>query len=65
MKTVNRILSTRRYRSIRYEDVVRMGGLMKKAGPFVTAQGWSPGGLIDTAQLRSRFLPPPQQLSLL
>lgn len=65
VKTVNRILSTRRYRTVRYEDVVRMGGSMKKAGPFVTAQGWSPGSLIDTSQLRARFLPPPQQLSLL
>lgn len=65
VKTVNRILSTRRYRTIRYEDVVRMGGMMKKARAFITAKGWSPGGLTDTAQLRARFLPPPLQLSLL
>lgn len=65
VKTVNRILSARRYRTIRYEDVVRMGGMMKKARAFITAKGWSPGGLTDTAQLRARFLPPPPQLSLL
>lgn len=65
VKTVNRILGTRRYRSVRYEDVVRMGGLIKKAGPFITAMGWSPGSLIDAVQLRARFLPPPTQLSLL
>ena len=64
VKTVNRILSTRRYRRIRYEDVVRMGGSMKKARSFITAQGWSPGGLTDEAGLRARFVPPPQQLTL-
>ncbi|WP_324754621.1 putative DNA modification/repair radical SAM protein [Roseovarius sp. Pro17] len=64
IKTVNRILSTRRYRALRYDDLMRMGASMKKARAFVTARGWSPGGLIDTADLRARFLPPPQQLTL-
>ncbi len=38
--------------------------MMKKAKAFITALGWSPGGLIDTAQLRNQFLPPPKQLTL-
>ena len=63
-KTVGRILSTRRHRRLRYEDLQRMGALMKKARPFITAQGWSPGSLIDSADLRARFAPPPEQLSL-
>lgn len=64
VKTVNRILTTRRHRTLRYEDLLRMGASMKKAKAFVTAGGWSPGGLTDTVDLRARFTPPPQQLSL-
>ncbi|CUH98268.1 putative DNA modification/repair radical SAM protein [Leisingera aquaemixtae] len=64
VRTVNRILSTRRHRALRYEDLQRMGALLKKARPFITAVGWTPGALADTADLRSRFAPPPEQLSL-
>ncbi len=65
IKTVNRILSTRRYRALRYEDLLRMGALMKKAQPFIHAGGWTPGKLTDSENLRARFAPPPEQLSLL
>jgi putative DNA modification/repair radical SAM protein len=64
VKTVNRILSTRRHRTLRYEDLLRMGASMKKARSFVTAGGWSPGGLTDSIDLRARFAPPPEQLTL-
>ena len=63
-KTVSRILTTRRYRTLRYGDLSRMGAAMKNARVFITAQGWSPGPLIDGADLRARFAPPPKQLSL-
>ncbi|MBY4892862.1 putative DNA modification/repair radical SAM protein [Rhodobacteraceae bacterium N5(2021)] len=65
VKTVKRILSTRRHRNLRYDDIARMGALMKKARPFVTALGWTPGGLLDSEALRARFAPPPEQLTLL
>ncbi|NNJ77208.1 MAG: putative DNA modification/repair radical SAM protein [Anderseniella sp.] len=65
VKTVGRILSTRRHRNLRYEDVSRMGAAMKKARAFITAGGWTPGGMTDSADLRARFTPPPQQLTLL
>jgi putative DNA modification/repair radical SAM protein len=64
VKTVGRILSTRRHRRLRYEDITRMGASMKKARAFVTAEGWSPRGLTDSADLRARFAPPPEQLTL-
>ncbi|WP_300058697.1 putative DNA modification/repair radical SAM protein [uncultured Roseobacter sp.] len=64
VKTVNRILGTRRHRRVRYEDLLRIGASMKKARSFITAQGWSPGALTDSADLRARFTPPPEQLSL-
>lgn len=64
IKTVNRILTTRRHRRLRYEDLTRMGAGMKKARAFVTCGGWTPGALTDTTDLRARFAPPPEQLAL-
>jgi len=64
-KTVGRILQTRRHRALRYEDLIRLGALVKKAQPFITAVGWTPGGLTDSANLRARFAPPPEQLQLI
>ncbi|MEK0165590.1 putative DNA modification/repair radical SAM protein [Phaeobacter sp. A36a-5a] len=64
VKTVTRMLSRRRHRMLRYEDLVRIGASMKKARAFVVAGGWTPGGLTDSADLRARFLPPPEQLAL-
>ncbi len=63
-KTVARILSTRAHRWLRYDDLRRMGALMKKARAFVVLTDWTPGALTDSANLRARFAPPPQQLSL-
>ena len=63
-KTVNRLLATRRHRTLGYEDLTRMGARMKQAKPFITARGWSPGALIDSADLRARFAPKAEQLSL-
>ena len=64
VKTVNRILATRRHRTLRYEDLTRMGGTLKKARAFITTVGWQPGALTDSADLRARFAPAPEQLSL-
>ncbi len=63
-RTVGRILSTRRHRHLRYEDLTRMGAQLKKARPFITLRDWSPGALVDSADLRARFTPPPEQLEL-
>ncbi|MEP5008447.1 putative DNA modification/repair radical SAM protein, partial [Roseobacter sp.] len=64
VKTVKRILGTRRHRRIRYEDLIRIGASVKKAQSFIVADGWTPGALTDSANLRARFAPPPEQLSL-
>lgn len=63
-KTVGRILVTRRHRTLRYDDLRRMGANLKNARPFIHALDWSPRALTDTADLRARFAPPPEQLSL-
>ncbi len=65
VKSVERILATRRHRSLRWDDLVRLGASMKKARPFVCATDWSPGALAEAADLRARFAPPPEQLALL
>ncbi|MDO5611903.1 MAG: putative DNA modification/repair radical SAM protein [Paracoccus sp. (in: a-proteobacteria)] len=64
-RTVDRILTARRSRALRYEDLARMGALMKKARPFISLPGWSPRALTDSADLRARFAPAPKQLQLL
>lgn len=63
-KSVDRILTARRHRTLRYEDLVRLGAVMKKAAPFVTAQGWQPGAATDAATLAARFAPKAAQLEL-
>src|SRR5690606_38977844 len=35
-RTVTRILEARRHRQLRFDDLLRMGALMKKARPFIT-----------------------------
>ncbi|MFQ1701785.1 putative DNA modification/repair radical SAM protein [Loktanella agnita] len=64
-RTVGRILSTRRHRRLRYDDLLRMGASLKKAQAFICAADWTPGGLTDAPRLRARFAPPPEQLQLL
>ncbi|KAA0969513.1 putative DNA modification/repair radical SAM protein [Aureimonas fodinaquatilis] len=64
-RTVDRILAARRNRSLRYEDLARLGVSMKKTRSFISLPGWSPRGLTDSLKLRARFAPQPQQLSLL
>ncbi|RFC66944.1 MULTISPECIES: putative DNA modification/repair radical SAM protein [Mesorhizobium] len=64
-KAVARIIETRRHHRLRLEDVGRLCGSIAKVRPFITAEGWSPGGTLDAARLREKLTPQPQQLSLL
>ncbi|MFS2327536.1 putative DNA modification/repair radical SAM protein [Brucella sp. H1_1004] len=64
-KTVNSILSSRRFKLLRLEDIGRFGISLKKVQAFILTEGWSPHRLIDRADLRSMFMPKPQQLSML
>ncbi|MBT8408474.1 MAG: putative DNA modification/repair radical SAM protein [Alphaproteobacteria bacterium] len=64
-KTVARILGTRRHRTVRYDDLRRMGANLRHAKPFMTLPDWHPRRLLDAADLKARFAPPPEQLSLL
>lgn len=64
-RIVDRIIAARRNGALRYEDLVRMGALMKKAKAFVSMPGWTPAAMTDSVNLRARFAPPPQQLQLI
>lgn len=64
-KTVKSILSTRRFKRLRLEDVARLGVSLKKVRTFIVAEDWAPHRLIDRADLRSMFMPKPEQLTLL
>ena len=63
-RTVQRVLSTRRHRTLRYDDLRRMGANLKHARPFITLVDWRPGALAEMDDLKARFAPPPEQLSL-
>jgi putative DNA modification/repair radical SAM protein len=63
-KTVDRILSSRKLKTLRYEDLIRIGAVMAHAKPFITCPDWRPVKVLDGADLRQRFTPPPAQLSL-
>ena len=65
VKGVDRILSIRRQRRLRLDDLGRLGVSIKKVKPFVVAEGWTPLRLLDRADLPALFRPPPVQPSLL
>ena len=64
-RTVSRILSTRRWKTLTYEDLIRMGARMKNAKAFIVTRDWSPAKLTDASNLRARFAAPAEQLSLI
>lgn len=65
VKAVDRIVSVRRYRTLRLEDVGRLTRSVAKVRPFITALDWTPGALTDAADLKTRMTSrAPEQLSL-
>jgi len=66
VKSVDRMISVRRYRTLRLEDVARLCRGMDKVRPFIVTLDWTPGGLTDAADLRARIAPDrqPVQMSL-
>jgi putative DNA modification/repair radical SAM protein len=62
-KSVARMLEARRQRELRYEDLTRLGCVLRHARPFIQLPGWTPRQL-DDANLRAHFAPQAEQLSL-
>ena len=63
-KSVKRILTMRRDKTLGYDDLIRLGASIKKAAPFIEARDWHPRQTLDAETLRARYRPEPQQLSL-
>ncbi|MDP1914277.1 putative DNA modification/repair radical SAM protein [Brevundimonas sp.] len=64
VKSVNRIVQVRRWRTLRLEDIGRLCRGIHKVRPFITALDWTPGGLTDAADLRARMTPVVQPVQL-
>ena len=63
-RSADRIIASRRHGSLRLIDLRRITRAIDKLLPFIETPDWTPGGLTDSANLRARFAPPPEQLSL-
>ena len=63
-KAVERILSSRRWRKLRLDDVARLTLSIAKVRPFIAAADWRPTLLTDRDDLKSLVAPKQQQLEL-
>jgi putative DNA modification/repair radical SAM protein len=64
VKAVKTILSTRRFRSLRLDDVARLTQSIAKVRPFIITTDWRPTLLTDRSDLRRLLAPREQQLEL-
>lgn len=64
VKAVNAILRTRRFRTLRLDDVGRLTASIVKVRPFLIALDWRPTVMGDRADLRSLIAPKAKQLDL-
>jgi putative DNA modification/repair radical SAM protein len=63
-KAVDRIVSSRRWRKLRLDDVARLTLSIAKVRPFISTADWRPTLLTDRSDLRSLVGPKQQQLEL-
>jgi putative DNA modification/repair radical SAM protein len=64
VKSVDRMISVRRYRTLRLEDVARLCRGIDKVRPFIVTLDWTPGGLTDAVDLRARIAPDPKPVQM-
>jgi predicted DNA-binding helix-hairpin-helix protein len=64
VKTVRKIVSSRRHAKLRYADILKLGANMKNAKSFIETPDWHPNAAIDSLNLRQRFVPKMSQLEL-
>ncbi len=64
VKSVDRMISVRRYRTLRLEDIARLCRGIDKVRPFITTLDWTPGGLTDAVDLRERLVGEPKAVQL-
>ncbi|SHG26871.1 putative DNA modification/repair radical SAM protein [Kaistia soli DSM 19436] len=63
-RAVDKIIACRRHTRLRWDDVGRLSGGMKRAKAFLVTADHHPSHLTDRLDLRQRLAPPPRQLGL-
>ncbi|MET3472039.1 putative DNA modification/repair radical SAM protein [Novosphingobium sp. 1529] len=61
VRAVNALLSARRQRRLRLEDVGRLTVSLTKVRPFIVTADWRPTLLVDRADLRASLTPPKER----
>ncbi|HUO21015.1 MAG TPA: putative DNA modification/repair radical SAM protein [Caulobacteraceae bacterium] len=56
-KTVDRLIGVRALKRVTLDDLARLAGSIKRARAFVVCEGWRPGALTDSADLKARLTP--------
>jgi putative DNA modification/repair radical SAM protein len=64
VKAVNRLISSRRHRRLRLDDVGRLTVSVAKMRPFIVTADWRPVALADSGDIRPLVAPPSVQLEL-
>jgi predicted DNA-binding helix-hairpin-helix protein len=64
VRAVQRILASRRHRTMRLDDVAKLTVSIGKVRPFIVAADWRPVLLTDRADLRALLAPKTEQLEL-
>lgn len=66
VRTVDRLISARRWHKLRLADLARLRVPLKKVLPFIETSDHNPRTFgLDDENLRARFAPPPEQLDFL
>ena len=64
VRAVDRIVASRRHRTLRLDDVAKLTVSIAKVRPFICTVDWRPVTLTDRADLRSLLAPRREQLEL-
>ena len=63
-RTVERIIAARKHRTLRFDDLARLSGAIRRARPFLIAADWRPMAEQTSTRLRAMLASPPEQLPL-
>ena len=64
VRAVDAMIRSRRWRRLRLADVARLTHSLRKVRPFIAAEDWQPGTLLERGDLKARLAVPPRQLEL-
>jgi predicted DNA-binding helix-hairpin-helix protein len=64
VKAIDKLIASRRHRTLRLDDVARLTVSIAKVRPFIVTLDWRPTLLTDRADLRTLLAPKSEQLEL-